>query len=278
MPELPEVEVVRRDLEHEVVGRKIKTVEVDGVRSVRRHAKGPAFAACLVDRRITGVARRGKYLVCGLDNADALVVHLGMSGQLLRVRSAREPRHRHTHVVVTFTQGGQLRFVDPRTFGEMFVTPTDAAGWVIELAHLGPDPLDAVHSWEQFGARLAARTTKLKPLLMDQRFLAGLGNIYSDEILWAAGLRWDRSGDSVRDPEVRRLARAITETLQEAVKCRGSSLADEQYVDLFGRPGGFQRFHNVYAREGLACPRCRHVIVRERVGGRSTFWCPACQT
>ena len=112
---------------------------------------------------------------------------------------------------------------------------------------------------------------------MDQKFIAGIGNIYSDEILWGAGLRWDRMSDSLTAEEVRRLYRAMMETLQEAVKHRGSSLADEQYVDLFGRPGEFQHFHNVYAREGDACPRCRHVIVRERVAGRSTFYCSACQ-
>jgi formamidopyrimidine-DNA glycosylase len=114
-------------------------------------------------------------------------------------------------------------------------------------------------------------------LLMDQKFIAGIGNIYSDEILWGAGLRWDRPSDSLTAQEVRRLYRAMMETLQEAVKYRGSSLADEQYVDLFGRPGGFQHHHNVYAREGLACPRCRHLVVRERFAGRSTFSCSACQ-
>ena len=112
---------------------------------------------------------------------------------------------------------------------------------------------------------------------MDQKFIAGIGNIYSDEILWGAGLRWDRMSDSLTAQEVRRLYRAMMETLQEAVKHRGSSLADEQYVDLFGRPGEFQQFHNVYAREGEACPRCRHVVVRERYAGRSTFYCSACQ-
>jgi formamidopyrimidine-DNA glycosylase len=132
-------------------------------------------------------------------------------------------------------------------------------------------------SWEEFGALVRQKHTKLKPLLMDQKFLAGIGNVYSDEILFAAGLRWDRQSDSLSAQEVRRLYRGMVETLQDAVKYRGSSLADEQYVDLFGRPGEFQQFHNVYAREGEACPRCRHVVVRERYAGRSTFYCGACQ-
>jgi formamidopyrimidine-DNA glycosylase len=171
-----------------------------------------------------------------------------------------------------------LRFVDPRTFGEMFVTEADSIEKdVTELAHLGIDPLETAMSWDYFGQMLAARHAKLKPLLMDQKFIAGIGNIYSDEILWGAGLRWDRMSDALTSEEVRRLYRSMMETLQEAVKHRGSSLADEQYVDLFGRPGGYQVFHNVYAREGQSCPRCRHVVVRERVSGRSTFYCSACQ-
>jgi formamidopyrimidine-DNA glycosylase len=278
MPELPEVEVVRRDLDREVVGRKIKAVDVDAMRSVRRHHNRKQFTQRLVDHKITAVDRRGKYLLLHLDDDDVLVIHLGMSGQLIRAKSSREATAKHTHIVITFTQGGQLRFVDPRTFGEMFVTEADnVEKEVTELAHLGIDPLETAMSWEYFGQMFAARHSKLKPLLMDQKFIAGIGNIYSDEILWGAGLRWDRMSDSLRSEEVRRLYRSMMETLQEAVKHRGSSLADEQYVDLFGRPGEFQQFHNVYAREGEACPRCRHPVVRERVSGRSTFYCSACQ-
>jgi formamidopyrimidine-DNA glycosylase len=278
MPELPEVEVVRRDLDREVVGKKIKAVEVDGMRSVRRHHNRKQFTSRLVDRKITGVERRGKYLLLRLDGDDVLVIHLGMSGQLIRAKSSRDTMAKHTHVVITFTQGGQLRFVDPRTFGEMFVTEADnVEKEVTELAHLGLDPLETAMSWEYFGQMLTQRHAKLKPLLMDQKFIAGIGNIYSDEILWGAGLRWDRMSDSLTSEEVRRLYRSMMETLQEAVKHRGSSLADEQYVDLFGRPGEYQQFHNVYAREGQSCPRCRHSVVRERVSGRSTFYCSACQ-
>ena len=277
MPELPEVEVVRRDLEREVVGKRIKAVEVDGMRSVRRHHNRKQFINRLEGKRITGIERRGKYLLARLDDGDVLVIHLGMSGQLLRAKTARETRSKHTHVVITFTQGGQLRFVDPRTFGEMFVTEADALNKVSELNHLGIDPLESAMSWEQFGQLISERHAKLKPLLMDQKFLAGIGNVYSDEILWGAGLRWDRMSDSLSSQEIRRLYRSMVETLQDAVKYRGSSLADEQYVDLFGRPGDFQLHHNVYARDGEYCRRCRHVIRRERFGGRSTFYCEACQ-
>jgi formamidopyrimidine-DNA glycosylase len=277
MPELPEVEVVRRDLEREITGRRVKSVEVDGMRSVRRHHNRKQFINRLEGRKIMGVERRGKYILCRLDGDDVLVIHLGMSGQLLRAKSSRETRPKHTHVVITFQQGGQLRFVDPRTFGEMFVTETDALSKVSELAHLGIDPLEAPMAWEHFGTLISQKHMKLKSLLMDQKLLAGIGNIYSDEILWGAGLRWDRMSDSLSAQEVRRLYRSMVETLQDAVKHRGSSLADEQYVDLYGKPGDFQLHHNVYGREGEACRRCRQVIVRERVGGRSTFFCPACQ-
>jgi formamidopyrimidine-DNA glycosylase len=200
-----------------------------------------------------------------------------MSGQLLRTKTSRDSKAKHTHVTITFTQGGQLRFLDPRTFGEMFVTEVDELDKVSELNHLGIDPLEHAMSWEQFGVLIGQKHAKLKPMLMDQKFLAGIGNIYSDEILWGAGLRWDRMSDSLSAQEVRRLYRAMVETLQDAVKHRGSSLADEQYVDLFGKPGEYQQHHKVYARDGETCRRCRHAIVRERYGGRSTFYCEACQ-
>ena len=178
-----------------------------------------------------------------------------------------------------FTQGGQLRFVDPRTFGEMFVTPYDGMEQdVEELAHLGLDPLETAMSWDYFGELFAQRHMKLKTALMDQKFMAGIGNIYSDEILFTAGLRWDRMSDSLSPEEVRRLYRSVVETLQDAVKYRGSSLADEQYVDLFGNKGEYQLHHKVYAREGDAVPavpppdraregrRSQHVLLR-RVPG-----------
>jgi len=278
MPELPEVEVMRRDLEREVVGKKIKAVEVTGTRSVRRHRNRKEFITVLTGRKITAVQRRGKYLVMKLDGNDALIVHLGMSGQLLRAKTAREKAPKHTHVAITFTQGGLLRFIDPRTFGEMFVAPYDNLDQQVdELAHLGLDPLETALSWDLFGRMLAEKKTKLKPLLMDQKFIAGIGNVYSDEILFEAGLKWDRASDSLSQQEVRRLYRAISETLNGAVKYRGSSLADEQYVDLFGKPVEYQDHHQVYGREGQACVRCRRPIHRARYSNRSTFYCDACQ-
>ena len=278
MPELPEVETIRRDLDKEVVGKRIKTVEVTGMRSIRRHPNKKHFIAKLEGHKITGVERRGKYLLLRLEGGDLLVVHLGMSGQLLRTKGGKDPVDKHTHVVITFTQGGQLRFVDPRTFGELFVTtPEDLEAQVPELAHLGFDPVDDMMSWTRFGELLTVRKAKLKTLFLDQRFVAGIGNIYSDEILFAAGLRYDRSSETLSSQEVRRLYRAMIETLQEAIKHRGSSLSDEQYRDLFGEMGEYQNMHKVYDREGQACRRCRSTIVRVKFNGRSSFLCPQCQ-
>ena len=278
MPELPEVETIRRDLEKEVVGRRIKQVEVKGKRSIRRHKSGPEFRKHLEGKKVASIRRAGKYLLVGLEGDEVLVVHLGMSGQLLRAKSTKEPIDRHTHVIITFTQGGQLRFVDPRTFGEMFVTSAgELDAQVPELAHLGFDPLDDVMSWTRFAQMLADKHTGLKTLLMDQKFVAGIGNIYSDEILFAAGLRYDRFSDSLSSQEIRRLYRSMVETLSEAIKYRGSSLADEQYRDLYGEVGDYQGQHQVYDREGKACRRCRNAIVRVKLNGRSTFLCDHCQ-
>ncbi len=279
MPELPEVETIRRDLQGEVVGRKIKGVEVRNGRTVRRHPSAKQFRAQLEGRTVRSIDRAGKYLLIGLDDGATLVVHLGMSGQLQRVKSAKEPKAPHTHAVITFTQGGQLRFVDPRTFGELFVSAAPAEGMraLPELAHLGFDPLEDVMSWEKFWVLLSAHKAGLKALLMDQEFVAGIGNMYADEILFAAGLRYDRLSNSLSSQEVRRLYRSMVETLAEAVKRRGSSLADEQYLDLFGEVGDYQDQHQAYDREGQACRRCRSTIVRVKSGGRSTFFCEHCQ-
>ena len=279
MPELPEVETIRRGLEREVVGKRIKTVDVPGNnRSIRRHKNKKDFTGRLEGTKVKSARRRGKYLLLALDSGDVLVVHLRMSGQLLRAQP-KDPTLKHTHVVITFTQGGQLRFVDPRTFGEMFVVSAEhLTEEAPELGTLGFDPVDTPIAVTEFARRfLAHRDTKLKPLLIDQGFIAGIGNIYSDEILWEAGLRWDRTPGSLSNMEIRRLFRSIVEILHEAVKHRGSTLSDQQYVDILGRAGDYQTLHNVYDRAGKTCNRCRATIVKEKFQSRSTFFCPSCQ-
>jgi len=279
--ELPEVEVMRRDLEKDVVGRRIKTAEVkssrNAMRVIRRHGKRKDFTSRLVGRKLTKVERRGKYVLMHLDSGDALVTHFGMSGQFQRGngRVVMEP---HTHVVLTFQQGGDLRFIDPRTFGEMFVTSADELGKVKELQHIAIDPLDQVFTWPTFQYLLAQRGAKMKQLLMDQKFISGLGNIYSDEVLFAAGLRYDRLSDTLSSQEVRRLYRAIQETVQDAIKMRGTTLDDEAYVDLFGKPGEYQGELKVYGREGEPCRRCRTPIQTVKVSQRTSYFCPQCQS
>jgi formamidopyrimidine-DNA glycosylase len=276
MPELPEVETIRHDLEKEAVGKRIKSVEVSGLRSIRRHPSKKAFISRLDGQKIESVGRKGKNLLVGLGE-DVLVIHLGMSGQLLKT-AVKDPVAPHTHVTITFTQGGQLRYVDPRTFGELYVVAKDKFDEEApEIAELGFDPYTEAIAWQELGGMLMARKKKLKDLLTDQRFIAGLGAIYSDEVLWAAGLRYDRSTDSLSTQEVRRLHRALLETLHDAVKLRGSSLADQQYRDLYGAVGSYQNEHKVYAREGQPCQRCRGVISRHKWAGRSTFLCESCQ-
>ncbi len=279
--ELPEVEVMRRDLEKEVVGKRIRDVDVrphrNAMRIIRRHARRKEFAERLAGKKITKVDRRGKYVLLYLEGGDVLVVHFGMSGQFIR-GTKRQALPPHTHVVIDFVQGGDLRFIDPRTFGEMFVTSADELGKVKELEHIAIDPLEDTFTWQEFSAELARRATKLKPLLMDQKFVSGLGNIYSDEVLFQAGLRYDRSSDSLSSQEVRRLYRAMREVLQDAVRFRGTTLDDEAYVDLFGKPGDFQHELKVYGRKGQPCRRCRTPIDSVKIGGRNSYFCPQCQS
>lgn len=279
MPELPEVEVVRRDLEKEIVGKKIKKVEVrntkNAMRAIRRHKRRKEFEDALAGLKITKIDRRGKYILMHL-NGKILVSHLGMSGQI-SLTKASAAQENHTHVVIHFTIGGQLRFVDPRTFGEMFVTEKGELGEVKELQNLGIDPLEQALTWQYFSKTLEEKKTKLKALLMDQKFICGLGNIYSDEILFAAGLRFDRPSNELSSQEVRRLYRAIQEILQEAIRFRGTSADDEQYKDLYGALGEFQTQLKVYQREGQPCRRCRTPVERARWSNRSTFFCPQCQ-
>ncbi len=278
MPELPEVETVRLDLVRDVVGRTIVAADVTGRRTVRRQAP-VAFTAALASRRVESVGRHGKYLFARLDDASALVVHLRMSGSLQLVAGGagvgREP---HTHVVLVLDDCSELRFVDPRTFGELFVTGDVAPdGRPRALAALGVDPLldplDASIVRELVGRR----RTALKAMLLDQRAIAGIGNIYGDEICFRARLRPDRRTESVSAGEASRLAGAVVEVLTEAVAARGSTLRDARYRDLRGGHGEYQHRHAVYGRAGEPCPRCGRAVERGRIAGRSSFLCPACQ-
>ncbi len=276
MPELPEVETIRRGLEARVVGRRIERVDVGRERTVRRTSR-QAVIDGLTGTTVTSAARRGKYLVCALDSGDAVMIHLRMSGQLL-LAPLGMPRPPHSHIVMSL-DGEELRFVDPRTFGEVVVfDPAHAEVEVPELSRLGPDPLVDGLTTALLRAGLAGRSRPLKAWLLDQHLLAGLGNIYSDEVLHAARLRFDRPAGSVDTRQIRALRQAIDDVLAAAIAAGGSTLGDNQYVGLFGEPGRYQLQHRVYGRAGAPCPRCRRsTIVRVRFGGRSTYFCPRCQ-
>lgn len=274
MPELAEAETIRGDLQRIYAGLIVTSVTVTGTRSIRRHDAPSAFVSRIEGRRLTGVGRRGKYLVLELDSGDAVVAHMGMSGQLLQAGPGEEVA-RHTHIRFGFEGGPDLRFIDPRTFGQMWVT-RPVGGRIPELSHLGFDPLDDPDAEKRL-EMLMARPTKLKPLLMDQSRIVGIGNMYADEILHAAGLRPDRPAATLSAAETTALYRAMVAVLEAAIRERGSSLADEQYRDLFGRTGRYQDHHQVYAREGRSCRRCEGTITRVRAGGRSWYFCPGCQ-
>lgn len=280
MPELPEVEVIRRDLEKEIVGKKIRRAEVrntkNAMRIIRRHKRRKDFEDALGGAKVAKVERKGKYILIHLDSDRVLVAHMGMSGQLLKTK-ASAPVENHTHVILDMAVGGQIRYIDPRSFGEMFVTSKDEVGNIKELQNLGMDPLEEPIPWPVFSQTLTDRKAKLKALLMDQKFVCGLGNIYSDEVLFLSGIRFDRPSEALSSQEVRRLYRAIQEVLQEAIRFRGTSADDEQYRDLYGGLGEFQDILKVYQREGEPCRRCRTPIVRARWSNRSTFYCPQCQ-
>lgn len=277
MPELPEVETVRRGLEARVVGRRIVHVDVGRDRVVRR-TSAAVLRAGLTDRVVVGAGRRGKYLLCPLDSGHHVMIHLRMSGQVL-LQDARTPRPLHTHVAATLDDGIELRFVDPRTFGEVVVFDPSRVDEVLpEVARLGVDPLVDDFSVEVLRTLVKRRRGALKPFLLDQHVIAGIGNIYADEILHRARLHPLRRTDTLRSGQVRALHEAVVTVLDDAVAAGGSTLADSQYVDVDGAGGAFQDRHRVYARAGQRCLTCGKGTVRRVViAQRSSHLCPWCQ-
>ena len=279
MPELPEVEVVRRGLERGVAGRTIADVEVHHPRAVRRHESGARdFVDLLRGRTVLAALRRGKYLWLPLDSGDALTGHLGMSGQLLVVPAdaAEDQPHKHLRVRFRFTDGGrELRFVDQRTFGGLWVSAGGAA-LPSSLAHIARDPLDEEFDDELFVTRLRARKTGVKRALLDQSLVSGIGNIYADESLWRAQLHGGRPTESLSRPVVRRLLGHVRDVLLESLAEGGTSF-DALYVSTEGVSGLFERRLEAYGREGEPCSRCGTPIRREAWMNRSSYSCPRCQ-
>jgi formamidopyrimidine-DNA glycosylase len=293
VPELPEVEVVRQGLERHVVGRTIGAAEVLHPRAVRRHAAGPGdFSAALSGLTVAGARRRGKYLWlpvaertlsapspagAGVPSPaeDALLAHLGMSGQLLLGDPGR-PLSSHVRVRFTFTDSGpDLRFTDQRTFGHLAFA---AGGAVLPpmIAHIAPDPLEPEFDGAAVISRLRSRRTGIKTALLDQSLVSGVGNIYADEALWRARLHWATPAASLSRPAAGRLLGAVREVLSEALAAGGTSF-DSLYVNVNGESGYFSRSLAVYGREGEPCPRCGTPVRRDPFMNRSAYSCPACQ-
>jgi formamidopyrimidine-DNA glycosylase len=282
VPELPEVEVVRSGLDRHVVGRTIASAEVLHPRAIRRHAAGAAdFEAAARGLVITAARRRGKYLWLPVTPAtssvaeDALLAHLGMSGQLLLGEPGR-PVSPHVRIRFTFTDGGpDLRFTDQRTFGHIMLVPGGAV-LPAPIAHIAPDPLEPAFDETALLARLATRHSGIKRALLDQSLVSGVGNIYADEALWRARTHWDRQAASMRRADTAGLLAAVREVLAEALSVGGTSF-DSLYVNVNGESGYFGRSLAVYGREGEPCPRCGTPVRRDPFMNRSAYSCPVCQ-
>jgi formamidopyrimidine-DNA glycosylase len=273
VPELPEVETVRRGLEHTVVGRRVASVEVLHDRAVRRHLAGAAdFADALTGRTLLAARRRGKYLWLPLDSGDALVAHLGMSGQLVAL-APDSPDGPHLRVRLTFDDGGlELRFVDQRTFGGMQIDP-GGAELPHQLEHIGRDPFDPLFDAGAFRKALRSRRTGIKRAMLDQTLVSGIGNMYADEALWRARLHYLRPTASLTTRHVTTLLGAVREVMTEALAAGGTTF-DGLYVNVNGQSGYFEVSLDAYGREGLPCHRCGTLIVREAFMNRSSFFCP----
>ena len=282
MPELPEVEVVRRGLDPYVSGRIIADVNVRHPRSVRRHETGErGLRHDLVSARVRCASRRGKYLWLPLDDADrALVAHLGMSGQLL-LPTRDEPEEPHLRVLINFTGGSRdLRFVDQRMFGGLHVDALvdDGGGGRVPatVAHIARDPLDPLFDDDAFISALRRRSSGIKRCLLDQALVSGIGNIYADESLWRARLHYDREARLLSPARIRELLGHVRDVMTEALAQGGTSF-DDLYVNVNGESGWFDRALDAYGRAGEPCRRCGRPLVRDAFMNRSSYRCPRCQ-
>ena len=270
MPELPEVEATARSLRPRLVGQRVSRVHgVDWPRMLPNTSE-EELNSSLSSRRVVSVGRRGKYLLVGFDDDRWLAIHRKMSGNLI-LQPAADPTEPHTHLSIELDDHAELRFVDPRKFGRVYLFGSSDELDDFLAERLGPDSLIELDE-KVLASKLRGRKARLKPLLLDQSFVAGVGNLYADEALWEARLHPLRSADSLSAREVRRLAQAIKHVLSTAIERRGTSFST--YRDSDGLPGENQDFLSVYGREGQPCPRCGTPISRIMIGQRSSYFCP----
>ncbi len=277
MPELPEVEVVRRGLAEHVLGRTVADVELRGSRVARRHTAGPQdLSDRLAGRRIEAVRRRGKYLWLDLGDGVGLILHLGMSGQLL-VEDAAAPDEKHLHARFRFADAGpELRFVDQRTFGGLALADLDAHGIPTTIAHIAPDLLEPAYDRSAVVRRIKAKDSAIKRVLLDQTVASGIGNIYADEALWRAQVHGERLASSLTKPRIGAVLDHAADVMREALDQGGTSF-DALYVNVNGASGYFDRSLAAYGQVGRPCRRCGATIRREQFMNRSSFSCPRCQ-
>jgi len=279
MPELPEVETIRRGLLPQVAGKTIAAVEIcpdaKGCRHLRRDEKGD-FPDRVKGRKVEGISRRGKYLLFHLDDDAVLVVHLGMSGQLL-YREGKGERPRHARIVFRFRPRGIVFFNDPRKFGEVYLYSPREGRKAVDPFSLGPEPLNDLFTPAALKKALKGKKSPIKAALLDQRVVAGMGNIYTDEALFRSGIHPRKAAGDLGPEQIRQLHREIRRVLREAIRLQGTSAADRQYVDTEGRLGRFQNRLRVYQRAGLPCPACGTPIETLRLAGRTAHFCPRCQ-
>ena len=275
---LPEAEIVRRDLDRDVVGRKIKDVDIAVAKIVKRSGNRTQVANALKGAKIQGLERLGTHFVFTLDNDQRLVMALSPTTSVRR-NANKDAVESDTVVTLTFTQQGQLRLLDPKNALEVFLVPADEplGETVPELATLGMDPLAKPMAWTDFGREVLSHDIKLKNLLTDDSIIVGLGDIYSDEILFEASLRYDRLANSLNTQEVRRFFRSVVTVLNDAVKYRGTTIDSSPFVDPAGNPGNFQDHLQVYGKHGELSPRSRQPLVRAKFGGRWTYFCEQSQ-
>lgn len=278
MAELPEIETLRHDLEREIAGKKIKTVDFAGMKSLTRHNNRKQVTSKLEGAKVSTVRRRGTLVTFKLDNGHLFVVDLAKGGHV-RKAAPKDPAEPNTQATFAFTQGAQVRIIDSGN-GELQMSVTEADAIEDQYPELqveGIDPVATPMSWVVFAGLLRNNDVKLKLLLTDSTKLVGIGPLYSDEILWDAGLKADRIASRLSSQEERRLHRSIVEIMHNAIKHRGTSIGDDPFVDLAGEPGGYGALLDVYERSGQACRRCRGVIGKRRVSNRPNFACPDCQ-
>lgn len=283
MPELPEVETLRRGLIPFVVGKKIASVSISRERVVREVASVDAFCEGLVGASVTELSRRAKYLVIHLEKCrevgKALILHMGMSGQIRSSALTGEESTRvpHSNFVLIFSDNSSVAFIDPRTFGKAYLEPFGPELELCYLSHLGPDAIYSADPLEKLRLHAQKSSRWIKQLLMDQALIGGIGNMYADEILYHACVAPNRLAKTITASEFDLITQAIPLVLNEAISLGGSSLADKTYRDVFGNLGRYQNMHRAYGREGQACLGCGVKILRIVTANRSSFFCPKCQ-